>query len=50
MKCDCEDCFVEDCDCDCIVCIKDECECECHKEYSSNQGGENGSSHNGRGC
>ena len=31
MKCDCEDCLVEDCDCVCIVCIKDECECECHK-------------------
>ena len=31
MKCDCEDCYVEDCDCACIVCIKDECKCECHK-------------------
>ena len=32
MKCDCEDCYIEDCDCACIVCIKDECECECHNE------------------
>jgi hypothetical protein len=31
VKCDCEDCLVEDCDCVCIVCIEDGCKCECHK-------------------